>query len=202
VFGRPALVETSDFANPAADQRHLMITPWTDAGWGAPCRLTLTYRIDFAVTERFCGDPDICAAAALFAANIAAAHGKAAPDAPFAYGQPASKDALDLVDKVGGAQPEGAATPLFPTFGDQATAAFAAFPYNRVDLFPLELKGVTYIAAVGYGGVGWRGNADTLLAIYGVDEGQLQPQAGLVVARSVVGLASAVVDRPTPADHR
>lgn len=198
VFGRPAFVETSDFPDPAGDQRRLEITPWTGDGWGPSCRLTLNYKIDFAVTERFCGDGDVCTAAMPFAANIAAAHGKAASDQPFDYGSPPTKEQAELLAKVGGAKPDEVATPVFPTFGEKAKTAFDGFSYNGVDLFPLRLKGVTYIAAIGYGGVGWRQIGDSLLAIYSVDGDQLKPLAGFVIARSVTGLASAAVERPAP----
>ena len=198
VFGQPAFVETSDFPDPAGDQRRLEITPWTGAGWGPSCRLTLNYKIDFAVTERFCGDGDVCMAATPFAANIAAAHGKAASDAPFFYGPPPTQAALDLLAKVGGAKPDEVATPVFPTFGEKAKTAFDSFSYNGVDLFPLRLKDVTYIAAIGFGGVGWREIGDSLLAIYSVDGDRLKPLAGFVIAKSVTGLASATVDRPKP----
>lgn len=198
-FGQGAFVEASDFTDPAANEQHLEITPWTGDGRGPSCRLTLTYKIDFAVTERFCGDGDICAAATPFAANIAAAHGKARPDAPFRYGPtPPSAADLALLAAVGGDKPDEFATPPFPTFGEKAKTAFDSFSYNYLALFPLKLMGVTYVAAIGYGGVGWRMIGGSLLAIYSVDGDQLKPLAGFVVVKSVTGLASAVVDRPKP----
>jgi hypothetical protein len=198
VFGQPAFVETSDFTDPAGDEQHLEITPWTGDGWGLPCQLTLTYRVSFAVTERFCGDGDVCTAATPFAADVAAAHGKAPTDQLFSYGPPLTHAQTDLLAKVGGGKPDEVATPVFPTFGEKAKTAFPGYSYNDVDLFPLKLKGVTYVAAIGYGGVGWRTIGDSLLAIYRVDGDQLKPLAGFVVVKSVTGLASATVDRPKP----
>jgi hypothetical protein len=58
------------------------------------------------------------------------------------------------------------------------------------------VRGVTYVGLVGVGGVGWRQIGDDLLAVYEVEDGVLQPLAGIVVKRSVVGLASATVSRP------
>jgi hypothetical protein len=198
VFGQPAFVETSDFADPAADKQALAITPWTGDGWGSPCRLTLTYRIAFSLSERFCGDAAVCAAAAPLAVDIAKVHGETSADAPFAYGPAPTADDLALLDRVGGAKPDEMTTPPFSTFGAKAKTEFDTFSYNDVDLFPLHLAGVRYIAAVGYGGVGWRMIGDTLIAIYAVDDDKLKPLAGFVVVKSVTGLVSADVDRPTP----
>jgi hypothetical protein len=202
VFDQPAFIETSDFADPAADKQAIAITPWTGDAWGAPCRLTLTYRIKFALTERFCGDAAVCAAVAPLAADIAEAHGKSSADAPFAYGPAPNADDLALLQRVGGAKPDEMSTPPFSTFGAKAKTAFDTYSYNDVDLFPLRLAGARYIAAVGYGGVGWRMIGDTLVAVYAVDDGRLKPLAGFVVAKSVTGLASAAVDRPAPASDR
>ena len=93
-------------------------------------------------------------------------------------------------------------TPPFSTFGAKAKTAFDSFSYNDVDLFPLQLAGGRYVAAVGYGGVGWRMIGDTLVAVYSVDDDKLKPLAGFVVVKSVTGLASADVDRPAPAGDR
>jgi len=201
VFGQPAFVETSQFANPAGDTEQLALTPWTGGGWGKPCRVTLTYRIAFTLTERFCGDAGVCAAAAPLAARIAAAHAKAPADAPFNFGPPPSAEERALVDRVGGANPDEVGTPPFSTFGAKAKTAFDTYSYNDVDLFPLRLGGVTYIAAIGYGGVGWRMIGDSLLAVYSAGGDQLKPLAGFVVVKSVTGLASAVVDRPAPVER-
>jgi hypothetical protein len=201
VFGQPAFIETSDFADPGANTRQVAITPWTGSGWGAPCRLTLTYRIAFTLTERFCGNAGVCAAAAPLAAKIAAAHGQSPSDAPFNFGPPPSADDQALLDRVGGAKPDEAGTPPFSTFGAKAKTAFDTYSYNDVDLFPLRLGGVTYIAAIGYGGVGWRMIGDSLLAVYSAGGDQLKPLAGFVVVKSVTGLASAVVDRPKPVER-
>lgn len=197
VFGQPAFVETSDFDDPAADEQHLEITPWTGGGWGLPCRLTLHYRIAFTLTERFCGDRDVCAAAAPLATRIARAHGTAKPDTPFAYGPEPSEADMALLARFTG-QPQAFAAPEFPTFGAKAKTAFDAYSYNDVDLFPLKLSRTTYVAAIGYGGVGWREIGDSLLAIYAPDGESLKPLAGFVVVKSVTGLASAKVDRPKP----
>ncbi|HXQ17361.1 MAG TPA: hypothetical protein VN814_22325 [Caulobacteraceae bacterium] len=201
VFGQPAFVETSDFADPAADTQQAAITPWTGEGWGLPCRLTLTYRIAFAMTERFCGDFAVCAAATPLAADIAAVHGKTSADAPFTYGAAPSGDELALLERFGGAKPDEMTTPPFSTFGVKAKTAFDTYSYNDVDLFPLRLDGVSYVAAVGYGGVGWRMIGDTLIAVYSADDDKLKPLAGFVVVKSVTGLASAEVDRPKPVER-
>ncbi len=198
VFGKPGFVETSDFEDPAADAQHLEVTPWTGAAWGPSCRLTLHYRIAFTLTERFCGDPAVCAAAAPLAAGIARAHGKARADTPFAYGPAPSEADMALIARFSGGAPQQFAAPEFPTFGATAKTAFTTYSYNDVDLFPLRLNGAAYVGAIGYGGVGWREIGDSLLAIYAPDGDALKPLAGFVVVKSVTGLASATVDRPKP----
>ena len=201
VLGQPAFIETSDFADPAADTQQVAVTPWTGEGWGLPCRLTLTFRIAFAMTERFCGDFAVCAAATPLAAGIAAVHGKTSSDTPFIYGPPPSADDLALLERFGGAKPDEIATPPFSTFGVKAKTAFDTYSYNDVDLFPLRLSGDRYVAAVGYGGVGWRTIGDTLIAVYAVDDEKLKPLAGFVVVKSVTGLVSAKVDQPKPLER-
>jgi hypothetical protein len=201
VFGQPAFVETSQLADPGSDMEQVALTPWLGGGWGGPCRLTLTYHIAFTLTERFCGDAGVCAAAAPLATGIAAAHAKAPADATFNFGPPPSADDQALVDRVGGAKPDEGGTPPFSTFGAKAKTAFDTYSYNDVDLFPLRLGGRTYVAAIGYGGVGWRMIGDSLLAVYSADGDQLKPLAGFVVVKSVTGLASAAVDRPKPVER-
>ena len=198
VFGEPAFIETSAFADPGADEQHLEVTPWTGAGWGPSCRLSLRYRIAFRLSERFCGDAQVCAAAAPLAEGIAAAYARTKSGASFNYGPPPSKEAQALLASVGGARPDDMTPPPFSTFGAKARTGFTSYSYNGITLFPLMLDGRPYVAAIGYGGVGWREIGDSLFAVYRVEGGQLQPLAGFVTVRRITGLARAMVTRPEP----
>jgi hypothetical protein len=196
--GQPALVQIDsyDSSQPAAD--NLEITPWAGAGWAEACDLSVVYRAEFAVSERFCGDARICEDAAKLAPRIAKAHLQWSSKSPFRFGpapSAAGQAAFDLAAKSLPASPN---TPDFPTFGATPKTEFPDFSYGEDDPFPLTLRGVTYLAVAGIGGVGWREIGDDLLAVYAIDDGKLRPLAGIVVKRSVTGMASVDVSHPKP----
>lgn len=197
-LGAPALVEIESYDSAGPTQQKLEITPWTSKGWGEACRLTLTYQPAFTLTERFCGDAAVCAAVAPMAADIARRYSRQGNPARFRIQPPPDKaGAAAFAPFAGG--PDGApATPKFPTFGAKPATQLAEYSYSNVTLFPLTLSGATYVAAIGYGGVGWRDIGDMLLAIYAPQGDQLKPLAGFVVVRSVVGLESVDIGWPKP----
>jgi hypothetical protein len=177
------------------DDEDIDIMPWTGTAWGPACRVELRFRTDYTITDSYCGDKGVCEAAGRVARDIAAAYGtkrKAGGDAHgFAWGPPASSKARAAVQTFAGqvyAQHYGTGTTDFPTFGKDEGHDFS---YNGFALFPLKLAGQEYLAAIGHEGVGWRESADTLLAVYRLDDGEPVPLAGFVIPRSVSGLASA-----------
>jgi hypothetical protein len=197
VLKAPAFIETEGFTDEAPDEEDIEVTRWGPNGWRPACRLALIFKTSFKVTERFCGDQGVCAAAAPLAAQIAARHRQPRPDkTPFRFGSPPTKAAETAFERV--PQIDEINVPVFPTFGAKAKTEFPGYSYNGIDLFPLTLKGATHVAAIGYGGVGWREIGDALLAIYQPDGDDLKPLAGFVIARSVTGLASTRVEIPTP----
>jgi hypothetical protein len=197
VFGQPAFVETDGFdvAQPAVDT--VKIWPWSDSGWGLGCQLRLSYQTVERLTERFCGDVAACRRVAPLAVAIAEAHRRSRKiGEPFHFGVAAPAVATGAVAHIAAALPQSTTTE-FPTFGTTAKTRFTDFSYEDFDLFPLTVDGVTYAAAIGYGGVGWRRIGDALLAVYEIRGDQLYPVASFVIARSIVGLQTASVETKT-----
>jgi hypothetical protein len=196
IFGKPAFVVTETFTVDQPARESIQITPWTGPGWGAACRLELDYRTQDRLTERFCADAAACNAIAPLAVAIAEAHRRPRKqDEPFRFDRTPIDDAAIQAARAGASQ---AAAPELPTFGAKAKTAFTSFSYGDVDYFPLTAGGARYVAAVGYGGVGWREIGDALLAVYAVRGGVARSVAGFVVTRSIVGLRGASVEPPKP----
>jgi hypothetical protein len=181
-----------DFLGSTAATADFTLTPWTPAGWGAPCRAELTFRATYFMTDVYCGDRVVCAAAADAALKIAAAYNRVresngAADA-FAFGPLAPDDFAAKVAQVK-LSPAGGD---FPTFG-QASGPEPEYGGSGHILFPLQLGDHWYAAAVGHGGVGWREDDTTLLAIFSLENAKLTPLASFVITRGLVGLDSARV---------
>ena len=70
VLGRPAYIESGTVNMTSADTL-TRITPWSAAGWGQACQLTveLTYR--YRPTKQFCGDKAACTATGAVAVDVA-----------------------------------------------------------------------------------------------------------------------------------
>ncbi len=197
VFGQAAVVEHG--ANDqTTDDEDIFVTPWTAAGWGRTCAVKLRFRRAFALTARHCGDAAVCAMAGDQAPAIAKAYDdyrrlasqKAAFTAP-GQGSTTPPDAIAAyaLDHAG-----GTGVPDFPLFGDKpdpSSPEGEGFSYSGLAYFPLTLGGVTYLAAAGHAGVGWRESDTTLLAVYVLQDGALVPKASFAIDRSVAGLNSA-----------
>jgi hypothetical protein len=197
VFGQPAFVETDGFdvAQPAVDT--VKIWPWSGSGWGPGCQLRLSYQTVERLAERFCGDVAACRRVAPLAVAIAEAHRRPRKTGePFHFGVAAPTVAAAAVARMAASLPQSTTTE-FSTFGTTAKTRFTDFSYEDFDLFPLTVDGVTYAAAIGYGGVGWRRIGDALLAVYEIRGDQLHPVASFVIARSTVGLQAASVGKGT-----
>ena len=187
VFGEPALAVMDTFHSPEPAEDDVQITPWSGSRWAPSCRLKLAYRTREHLSEQFCADAGACGAIAPLAAAIAEAYRR-----PRKKGEsfrfdptPADEDAIQAVR--GDSSP-----PELPTFGAKARTDYTTFA--GVDYFPLTAGGERYVAAIGYGGFGWREIGDALLAVYDVRGGVARPVAGFVITRSIVGLDTASVE--------
>lgn len=196
VDGRPALIETSTLDRPVLGF-DVAITPWND-GWLAACELSLRYTDAFRLDETFCGDKEVCAAAAPLATRLAAAFAHHPADqgltaaslprlraAEAARLEPVRKALDDRFREETSALPSFGMKPRteFPAYSDDLTAVAA------------ELAGRPVVVRVGIGGVGWRPIGDYLVAVY---DAQSRPLAGFVVSQQITGLASATVRPPRP----
>jgi len=190
-FGAPVHV-VHDLILPTATTANFTITPWAGGGWAAACRARLTFRAKYTLTDHYCGDEAVCALGADEAVKIAAAYNKlretSDPAAAFAYGPPPPESFADRLTPVKLAPAGGD----FPTFGG-AAGNEPGYGGSGHILFPLQLGDHWYAASVGRGGVGWREDDTTLLAIFSLEGRTLTPLASYVVTRSLAGLESAKV---------
>jgi hypothetical protein len=79
-----------------------------------------------------------------------------------------------------------------PTFGVSLDSPYVTF--TDTVTFPLRLgDGRLYLARLGHGGFGWRQSADTLLALYRLQDDKLAPAASVYVAARREGIAAVTV---------
>ena len=196
VFDRPAYIETGTVSS-TTDDTVTRVTPWTAAGWGRACQVTVELNYRFELRKQFCGDQPLCFAAGAIAVDVAREY--------FAYRQQPSPqmNPIDPYQQVPdfryphsvATSQEGSAavrvawrmlarqhqvpdwalnytlyTSVFPTFGYRAPNDGWDYSFSYVDfaLFPLILDGRLYLGAVGYNGVGWREGSRILFAVYEV----------------------------------
>jgi hypothetical protein len=178
----------------------MTVYPWTGQAWGAACRLSLTFRPVFTLRRSYCGDRDVCRRGAKVATRIAAAYARQEVrrgHPPFVFGPPAPKAAQEAALRARLALKTGARQIAFPAFqpGDPGDGPFHI--YDDQDLFPRVIAGRLYVGAIGHGGIGWRTNGPTLLAIFAEADGALTPLAGYSISLSNGGLAKARAE-PVP----
>ena len=199
--GKPAFVVHDMILGTAPDD-HIIVTPWTGAGWGAACETVLYFDTTIGLSEHYCNDAEVCRRATAVARAIVAADDKkragGGETARFTYG-PAAPAAVKAAIKP--AQGGDTDTPDFPTFGaktdDDHPLSYSGFAY-----FPLKLGDAWYGAAIAREGVGWRESDDTLLIVYDLTSGWTKPLASFVLPVSVtrLGSARAVIPKP-PVQH-
>jgi hypothetical protein len=181
-----------DLVGPTATTADFTLTSWTGSRWGAVCRATLTFRAAYTLTDHFCGDPSVCESGAKVARDVAIAYNQLresdARADTFAFGPPAPADIAAKIAAVKLAPAGGD----FPTFGGAGGNQLGYGGAGHI-LFPLQLGDHWYAAAVGHGGVGWREDNTTLLAVFDLADKTLTPLAGFVVTRSLAGLDSAKI---------
>jgi hypothetical protein len=180
----------------ASTQATFVVTPKTSDGWGPMCSIDLTFKPDYSLIERRCGDAAVCRAAGKVAHDVALAYRRfRESDARveiFNFGQPAP---AGMVEQVRYLQDDDA--PLdFPDFGKTKGESRSFSGAGGHILFPLHIGGRWYVAAVGQEGNSFREDENTLFAVYAHRGDALHPLAGFVIARSLAGLVKAEVDRP------
>ena len=185
-----------DLLVPTATTATFTITPWRGAVWGPAGRAVLTFRAAYTLDDHYCGDQAVCAAGSKVASDVAAAYHRLRESNDqansFAFGPPPPPEFAARIAAVKLTQ----AASDFPTFG-AAAGREPGYGGSGHIVFPLQLDGHWYAAAVGEGGVGWREDETTLLAVFNLDGKTLPPLAGFVVRRSLAGLDSA---KTTPLD--
>jgi len=193
-FGQPIWV-VHDIIQGSTTKASFVITPKAAGGWGAICSIDLTFKADYSLIERQCGDAAICKAGAKVANDVNLAYRRVREsdnkDEVFTFGQPAP---AGMVDRVRALQDDNV-TPDFPNFGP-AKAEMRSFSGGAPIFFPIHVGGRWYVGVVGQEGVGWREDENTLFGVYAQRGETLEPLAGFVIARSLAGLVKAEVDRP------
>jgi hypothetical protein len=201
LYGRPAFVVHDQFSGTLPDD-HIIVTPWTGAGWGAACETDLHFDTTVSISERYCGDVDVCRRAPPVAKSIVVAYDRKRSGkddiSGFMFGKAAPAPVQAVMQQALAGRSD-THTPDFPTFGvkvkeeDEFNLSYNGFVY-----FPLELDGLWYGAAIARNGVGWREDDNTLLVIYDLEAGWTKPLASFVLPVSVTRLVSAKAIIPPP----
>ena len=199
-FGQPVFVEHGTVSDHHFDAE-VTLHPWTGAGWGRACTVSLTFRTGYLKAEQHCLDRDVCRAGQRIALKVAKAYAayRGTPNAPntFTFESNAPETALLA------AQRASDTSPTFPYDKEEALDGYhQGFSNSGSALFPLQLSGRWWVAAVGHAGVGWRESNTTLLAIYDERNGQLEPMAGFVIEAVNQGLVEARAEPAPTQDNR
>jgi hypothetical protein len=201
VAGRPAVIEHGARSQTDWDE-DIRITPLVGEAWWRGCRLSLTYRTDYTVTDRLCADASVCAGAERVVQDVALAYNRKREDdsdnTVFTFGPPPSLEMKATLKHVVDSL-DGSRTLDFPQHLD--IRGGGGFSYSGFAVFSLRVGTRDYIAAIGHEGVGWREGANTLLAIYDTQGEKPVPIAGFVVTRRISGLDSAVAGLDTRGDQ-
>jgi len=165
IRGQPALI-----VEIGKDQdEEIRITPWRDHSWQKECQVNIHFGADFTVAEQQCQGVD-CAVVAGRARALAMQYDK----------DPGSLEQLPKPDEK---YQRWLAGPVeLPTFGKPSQAQ-QGFGEESVAL-SVVLGGATYIARLGHGAIGWRKYPDYLLALYRPRGDELEPVAGILVAKT------------------
>jgi len=202
VAGEPLFI-VHDAIDDTDSKAAFNLRPFDGHAFGPACQVTLTFRSDYALTERHCGDAAVCAAAGDIARKVALAYNRAreggADGAGFTYGLAGAGQAAAVKAFLAAQDSPPTWTPDFPAFGKEASDDHP-ISYSGFALFPLKLAGRDLVGATGHEGVGWREGENTLFAVYALKDGVLSPLAGFVFTRSLAGLESATVG-PASASH-
>lgn len=195
VNGQPAFIEGGADSDHTFDASY-KIVPWTGAGWGQGCTLSLQFRTEFELAARHCGDGRVCRAADGLALKLARAYDDfrqtddAGKPTSFVFGppEPVRIARQRLIDGRSFVKD----TPEFPRFGDKDETPYGgSFSYSGFQYLPLRLGGRWYVVGIGHEGVGWRETGWTLIAIYDEKDGMLTPKASFEVRSVNAGLDDA-----------
>jgi hypothetical protein len=162
VSGKPAYIEVGTVSS-TTDDTVTRVTPWTAAGWGRACQLTVELNYKFELSKQFCGgERAVCLAAGAIAVDLAREYfthrqrsappmkaigaDQQVPD--FQYmrggamspqGPAAVTDAWHILARQNQAQYPGAPlnyglyTSVFPTFGYHAVNEVWEYSFSYVD---------------------------------------------------------------------
>ncbi len=200
VNGRTALIEQEIRTHPLLGV-DIEITPWTSA-LPTACQVAVRFNDAFRVTERFCKDPTVCAAAEPLAPKLAEALARADDGTTLAtVAPPSSQQAQAMAVSIAKAKERFEGIEFgytdIPTFGAAIKTKYPTYS-GSPHVALIAVAGRTLIARIGLGGIGWRELGDYLITLYsGVGE-DLDPVASFVVERKNVGLRSVTTGVPKP----
>ena len=174
VVGRPALIEQEVLEHPLLGV-DVEITLWT-IGERAACRVAIRFNDAFRMTERFCKDPSVCAAAERLAPKLAEALARAADGTTLAtLAPPSPNQAQALSTRFVKAKESFESIQLgyteLPSFGVKPKTKYPKYA-GSPQVTMIALAGQTLIARVGIGGIGWRELGDYLITLYSSDGSQ------------------------------
>ncbi|MCV2348418.1 hypothetical protein [Paucibacter sp. Y2R2-4] len=194
----------------------IQLAPWTGRGWGAVCKLSLSFKIAYRISREFCADPALCASTRQTALALARAYSKTRePELEQeAHDKAMEERGLDTSRWAEGRVPdeefsqalrrmdsqiEAPQSIEFPSFdADPRSLDVFISSYANVDVrkVPLLLNGQWVLAVVGQAGVAWRESTVTLVSLFLLKDGQLQPVASFQVQAERARLREALAAQP------
>jgi hypothetical protein len=189
VDGVPALwIEQSGAFSDAYGQSTVVLAALDDEAFASPCEVTIDYAITDRVIHAVCPGLD-CVPLIRIAETLAMRlrHGETAESLGVGMIAPDRPDDAAGYRRMAEISTADKSAETLPTFGVTLDTPYTAFADQLT--FPLRLgNGTVYLARIGHGGFGWRETADTLLALYRLDNDRLEPAASVYIAARRSGI--------------
>jgi hypothetical protein len=192
IDGTPALwIEQSGAFSNAVAQSTVSIAGLRDAVFAAPCTMVVDYTITDRTTHAFCDGVDCVPL--IHAAEILAMRLRQEETAEsLGAGMISTKDEAASYRRMAEIVMANKQPAELPTFGVSLDTAYTTFA-DQVT-FPMRLTdGHVYLAQMGHGSFGWRQTADTLLALYRMQDDQLIPAASAYITARRTGIAGVAI---------
>lgn len=162
------------------------VVPWREGRWANACRLEANFGTEYKVAKVFVpnGGPVTEEALRNVAAQIVEQHAAASDTKKFAFGPPIpereKEDVLamsDLASKMHQAIP-------VPAFGAEKELGTGDETLQDAESYPLVLGGQTYLMSLGHAAIGWRVFSNSILVLFTMKNGKLEPVGSAIVEQS------------------
>lgn len=178
--GAEVFLET--YADGATNKYSFRVVPLQQGRWAAACTVQAAFRTTYTTDKVFVqkDGPLTKADLGTIAAQVVERHAAATDPKTFTFGPPLSDDQrapgrlmMDLATKIENSQ--------VPAFGAEKELAPAQSEMTDADSYPLVLDGKLYLLRVGHPHIAWRDFSDSIVILYTLKEGKLEPVGSAIV---------------------